>query len=84
MVRELAENNFLKDFGQEGEVLHWSVFLFVLFFVLNISGLRVVFLRRGFTIADLKADGKKAGVHRVIVDRCEVWKKIVETMGKKR
>ena len=25
MVRELAENNFLKDFGQEGEVWHWSV-----------------------------------------------------------
>ena len=25
MVRELAENNFLKDFGQEGEVKHWSV-----------------------------------------------------------
>ena len=50
----------------------------------KISGLRVVFLRRGFTIADLKADGKKAGVQKVIDDRCEVWKKIVKTMDKKR
>ena len=38
-------------------------------------------MRRGFTIADLKADGKKAGVQKVIDDRCEVWKKIVKTMG---
>ena len=57
MIRELAENNFLKDFGQEGEVWHWSVVFFCFFF--KISGLRVVFLRRGLTIADFKADGKR-------------------------
>ena len=39
--------------------------------------------RRGFTIADLKADGKRPEC-RVIDDRCEVWKQIVKTMGKKR
>ena len=40
-------------------------------------------MRRGFTIADLKADGKRLECS-VIGDRCEVWKKIVKTMGKKR
>ena len=44
------------------------------------SGLRVVFLRTGFTVADLKADG----VRRIVDDRCEVWEKIVKTVGQKR
>ena len=52
MVRELAENNFLKDFGQEGEVWHWSV-------VFQDLGVKSCFLRRGLKIADLKADGKR-------------------------
>ena len=41
-------------------------------------------MRRGFTIADLKADGKRAGVQRVVDDRYEAWEKIVKTVGQKK
>ena len=61
MVRELAEKYFLKDFGQEGEVWHWSV----VFQDLGVKScfllllLLLFFFMRGFTIANLKADGKR-------------------------
>ena len=37
-------------------------------------------MRRGFTIADLKADGKRPECRESLM----MWKKIVKTMGKKR
>ena len=77
MVRELAEKNFLKDFGQEGEVWHWSV-------VFQDIGVKSSFLEELLHDRWFESRGEKAGVQIVTDDRCEVWKKIVKTMGKKR
>ena len=69
MIRELAENNFLKDFGQEGEVWHWSV-------VLQDLGVKSSFLEERLHDSWCESRWEKAGMQRVIDDRCEVWKKM--------
>ena len=76
MVRELAENNFLKDFRQEGEVWHWSV-------VFQDLGVKSSFLEERLHDSWFESKWEKAGVQRVRDDRCEVWKKIVKTMVRK-
>ena len=50
----------------------------------KISGLRVVFLKRGFTIADLKAAGKRPECRESLMIRCDVWEKIIKKVGQKR
>ena len=71
MVRELAENNFTKDFGQEREVWHWSL-------VFQDLGGKSCFLEKRLNDRWFESRWEKAVVQRVVEDRCEVLKKIVK------